>query len=81
MELRDLSSDKRMVGRWFKLSTDAKGDQIFGGDANSNGSVSFELDQLTVGSETVTIPIVLYINATYIKHWIPILPTYSELFS
>ncbi len=72
-----------MSGWWgvgFKLSTNAKGDQVFGGDANSNGSVGFELDQLTVGSGTVTIPVVLYINTTHIKHWILIVLTCNELF-
>ncbi len=58
------------------FSTDAKGDRVFVGDAN--GSVSFELAQLSVGSGTFPISIVLYIDATYIKHWIPIWPIYSE---
>ncbi len=77
--LMELLSDERMAGRQhfgFKLSTDAKGDRVFGGDAN--GSVSFELAQLSVGPGTVPISIVLYIDATYIKHGIPIRPIYSE---
>ena len=79
--LMELISDERMAGRQhfgFKVSTDAKGGRIFGGDAN--GSLSFELAQLSVGPGTVPISIVLYIDATYIKHWIPIRPTYCELF-
>ena len=77
--LMELLSDERMAGRQhfgFKLSTDAKGDRVFGGDAN--GSVSFELAQLSVRPGTVPISIVLYIDATYIKHGIPIRPIYSE---
>jgi len=78
--LMELLSDERMAGRQhfgFKLSTDAKGDRVLGGDAN--GSVSFELAQLSVGPGTVPISIVLYIDATFIKQGIPIRPIYSEL--
>ena len=78
--LMELISDERMAGRQhfgFKVSTDAKGGRVFGGDAN--GSLSFELAQLSVGPGTVPISIVLYIDATYIKHGIPIRPIYSEL--
>jgi hypothetical protein len=78
--LIELIADERMAGRQhfgFKLSTDAKGDRVLGGDAN--GSLSFELAQLSVGPGTVPISIVLYIDATYIKHGIPIRPIYSEL--
>jgi hypothetical protein len=79
--LMELISDERMVGSQhfgFKLSTDAKGNRELGGDAN--GSVSFELAKIAVGPDRVPISIVLYINATYIKHGIPIWPIYSELF-
>ena len=78
--LMELISDERMAGRQhfgFKLSTDAKGNRVLGGDAN--GSVSFELAQIAVGPDRVPISIVLYIDATYIKHGIPIRPIYSEL--
>ena len=78
--LMELLSDERMAGHQhfgFKLSTDANGDRVFGGDAN--GSLTFELAQLRVGPGTVPISIVLYIDATYIKHGIPIRPIYSEL--
>ncbi len=47
-----LLSDERMAGRQhfgFKLSTNADGDRVLGGDAN--GSVSFELAQIRVGPE------------------------------
>ena len=77
--LMELIADERMAGRQhfgFKLSTDAKGDRVLGCDAN--GSLSFELALLSVGPGTVPISIVLYIDATYIKHWIPIRPIYSE---
>jgi hypothetical protein len=78
--LMELISDERMAGHQhfgFKLSTDAKGGRVLGGDAN--GSLSFEIAQFRVGPGTVPISIVLYIDATYIKHGIPIRPIYSEL--
>jgi hypothetical protein len=76
----ELLSYERMAGHQhfgFKLITDANGNRVFGGDAN--GSLTFELVQLRVGPRTVPISIVLYIDATYIKHIIPIRPVYSEL--
>ena len=78
--LRELLSDERMAGRQhfgFKLSTDANGERVLGGDAN--GSLSFELAQFRLGPGTVPISIILYIDATFIKHGIPIRPIYSEL--
>ncbi len=44
-----------------------------------NGSLKFELAQFRLGPGTVPISIVLYIDATFIKHGIPIRPIYSEL--
>jgi hypothetical protein len=52
--------------------------RVLGSDAN--GPVSFELVQICVGPGTVPISIVIYIDATYIKHGIPIRPIYSELY-
>jgi hypothetical protein len=75
----ELLSDERMGGHQhfgFKLSTDANGDRVLGG--NANGSLSFELAQISVGPGIVPISIVLYIDATYIKHGILIRPTYKE---
>ncbi len=62
----------------MQMMSALKGNRVLGCDAN--GSVSFELAQIALGPDRVPISIVLYINATYIKHWIPILPIYSELF-
>ena len=48
--LMELLSDERMAGRQhfgFKLSTNADGDRVLGGDAN--GSVSFELPSVNQG--------------------------------
>ncbi len=79
--LMELLPDEWMAGRQhfgFKLSTNASGDRVLGGDAN--GSVSFELAQICVGPGTVPISIVIYIDATHIKHGIPIRSIYSELY-
>ncbi len=68
-----LAWKSRMAGRQhfgFKLSTDANGERVLGGDAN--GSLSFELAQFRLGPGTVPISIILYIDATFIKHGIPI---------
>ena len=65
--MTELLSDERMAGRQhfgFKLSTDAKGERVLGGDAN--GSLSFEMAQFRLGPGTVPISIVLYIDATFI---------------
>ncbi len=62
-------SDERVAGHThlgFKLSTDAREDKVFVGDAN--GSLSFEMAHFRLGPGTVPISIVLYIVATYIKH-------------
>ena len=73
-------SDPRLGGCQhftFKEYKDASGARIIGGHAN--GSVSFQLDQLRVGKDTVPISIVLYIDGSLIKQGIPISPVYSEL--
>jgi hypothetical protein len=80
--LKELISDERMAGRQhfgFKLSTDANGERVLSGDANGSLTRSFELAQFRLGPGTVPISIVLYIDATFIKHGIPIRPIYSEL--
>ena len=69
--LIELLADELMVGHQhfgFKLGTDATRERLLGGDAN--GSKSFELAQFRVGQGTVpsSESIVLYIDATYIKH-------------
>ncbi len=77
--LMELLSEEHMARHQhfgFKLRTYANGDRVFGCDAN--GSLTFELAQIRVGPRTVSISIVLYIDATYIKQGIPIRPIYSE---
>ena len=78
--LRELLADPRLAGCQhfaFKEYKDAGGARIPGGHAN--GSVSFQLAQLRVGTDTVPISIVLYLNWSFIKRCIPICPAYCEL--
>jgi hypothetical protein len=55
----------------------AKGDRILGGHAN--GSDSFQISQARVGPGIVPISIVLYIDATFLKRWIPIRSIYGKV--
>ena len=77
---RELLADPRLAGCQhfaFKEYKDAGGARILGGHAN--GSVSFQLAQIRVGTDTVPISIVLYIDGSFIKRGIPIRPVYCEL--
>ncbi len=55
---------------------DPHGNRLFAG--HSNGSVTFQLAQIRVGADKVPVSLVIYIDATYIKRGIPILPIYCE---
>ena len=78
--LRELLADPRLAGcQHFALKDykDTGGAQILG--SHTNGLVSFQLAQLRVGTDTVPISIVLYIDWSFIKQGIPIRPVYCEL--
>ena len=72
--LLELVADERLEGCQhfaFKEYKNANGDDcILGGHAN--GFVSYQIAQARVGPEKVPISIVLYIDATFLKRWIPI---------
>jgi hypothetical protein len=71
--LLELVADERLEGCQhfaFKEYKNANGDCILGGHAN--GSISYQIAQARVGPEKVPISIVLYIDATFLKRWIPI---------
>jgi hypothetical protein len=71
--LRELLIDERLVGIEhfaFKEYKNAKGDCICACD--TNGSLTFQLAQIDVGPGKVPMPIVLYIDGTFIKHCIQI---------
>jgi hypothetical protein len=53
-------------------------DRILGGHAN--GSISFQLAQMSIGAGKVPISIVLHIDATFIKRGIPIRPIYAFIY-
>jgi|LauGreDrversion4_2_1035121.scaffolds.fasta_scaffold647128_1 hypothetical protein len=77
--LRELLADERLKGCQFykfKEYKNSNGDRVLGGHAN--GSVSFQIAQMRVGSGKVPISIVLYIDATFIKRGIPIRPIYCK---
>ena len=79
MVLQDLLADERLKdGQFyaFKEYKNANRDRILGGHAN--GSVSFQIAQTQVGQGKVPIPIVLYIDATFIKRGLPTRPICSE---
>jgi hypothetical protein len=61
----------------FKEYLDPHGNRLFA--RHSNGSVSFQLAQIRVGTYKVPVSLVIYIDATYIKRGIPIRPIYCEL--
>ena len=84
--LKELLSDERLAGHQhfgFKLYKNSQGSRVLACDAN--GSVTFQLAQMSVGPDTVPISIVLYIDGTFIKRGIPIRPvcrkSYSKLYS
>ena len=77
--LRELIADERMAGHQhfgFKLQTNAEGARIFACEAN--GSVSFQLAQLSMGPDTVPLALVAYIDGTFMKRGIGIRPIYCE---
>ena len=78
--LRDMLADPRLAlcqHFAFKEYKDAGGARILGG--HTNGSVSFQLAQIRVGTDTVPIFMVLYIDKSFIKRGIPIRLVYCEL--
>lgn len=79
--LRELLSDERLAGHQhfgFKLYKNSQGSRILACDAN--GSITFQLAQISIGAGKVPISIVLYIDGTFIKRGIPIRPVYSKLY-
>jgi hypothetical protein len=77
-----LLSDERLAEHQhfgFNLYQNSQGSRILACDAN--GSVTFQLAQISVGPDTVSISIVLYRDETFIKRGISIRPVYSKLYS
>ena len=80
--LRELIGDIRLAGSQhfgFKEYLDPHGNRLFAGHAN--GSVTFQLAQIRVGSDKVPVSLVIYIDATYIKRGIPIRPIYRKSYT
>jgi hypothetical protein len=77
--MRELIADPRMAGHQhlgFKLQCTSKGERIYACEAN--GSISFQLAQLSMGPDTVPMALVAYIDGTFMKHGIGIRPIYCE---
>ena len=77
--MRELMADVRMAGHQhfgFKLQANARGERIFACEAN--GSVAFQLAQLSMGPDTVPMALVAYIDGTFMKRGLGIRPIYCE---
>ncbi len=77
--MRKLIADERMAGHrhyGFKLQANPRGERIFA--CAANGSVAFQLAQLSIGPDTVSIAIVAYIDGTFMKRGIGIRPIYCK---
>jgi hypothetical protein len=75
--LRELMADILLAGCQhfgFKEYLDPHGNRLFAG--HFNGSVTFQLAQIRVGTDKVPVSLVIYIDATYIKRGILIRPIY-----
>ena len=80
--LQELMADQRLKGHQhfrFKVSYDAKGNRILGGDAN--GALAFQMAQLRIGPDKVPVFIVLYIDKTFLERGISIRPIYGNIYS
>ena len=77
--LRKLMSDIQLAGcQHFAIKEylDPHGNRLFA--CHANGSVCFQLAQLSIGEGKVPMSLVIYIDATYIKKGIPIRPIYCK---
>jgi hypothetical protein len=77
--MRELIADPRMAGHQhlgFNLQCNSKGELIYACEAN--GSVTFQLAQLSMGPDTVPMALVAYIDGTFMKRGIGIRPIYCE---
>jgi hypothetical protein len=77
--MRELIAYPRMAGHQHlgsKLQCNSKGERIYACEAN--GSVTFQLAQLSMGPDTVPMALVAYIDGTFMKRGIRIRPIYCE---
>jgi hypothetical protein len=79
--LLELMADMGLAGCQhfgFQEYKDPRGNRLFAGQLESNGSVSFQLAQLKVSEGKVPVFIVLYIDGTYLKKEHLIQPVYHK---
>ena len=77
--LHELMSNIRLAGCQhfaFKEYLDLHGNRLFA--SHANGSVPFQVAQFRIGEGKVPVPLVIYIDAMYIKKGIPICPIYCK---
>jgi hypothetical protein len=77
--LSELIADEQMGGHQhfgFKRQTNTEGELIFACEAN--GSVAFQLAQLSMGPNTILLALVAYMDCTFMKRGIGIRPIYCE---
>ena len=74
--LRELMADPLLAGHGFKLQANPRRERIYACEAN--GSVAFQLAQLSMGPDTVPMALVAYIDGTFMKRGIGIRPIYCE---
>ena len=75
--LREVLGDERMAGHkhfTFEMLINEEGDREFGA---SNGAVSFQIAQLRSGPDCDPVSLVIYIDGSFIKHWISVKPIYG----
>jgi hypothetical protein len=77
--LKEVLGDERMSGHQhfsFEMSETDEGLREFGA---ANGAVSFQIAQIRCCEEYVPVSLVIYIDGSFIKHWIPVKPIYCNI--
>jgi hypothetical protein len=77
--LREVLGDERMADHQhftLEMLINEEGERKFWASL-ANGAVSFQIAQLRSGADCVPVSLVIYIDGSFIKHWIPIKPMYA----
>ncbi len=76
--LREVLGDDRMAGHqhfsFVMMVNEESGEREFG---PSNSAVSFQLAQVRAGPDSVPVSLVVYIDGSFIKHGISVIPIYG----
>ena len=74
----ELLSDPRFDGHQhfrFELHTNEAGERVFG---EANGCFSFQIQAHRIGMGTVPVSIVIFIDATFMRHKVYVRPVYGK---